>query len=63
MEVFTALEAMKDTVDGLKEVGLRDDVKIIIGGNPITKEACEHIGADAYTTNAAEGVKKIATMG
>lgn len=52
-----ALEAMKDTVDGLKEAGLRDGVKIIIGGNPVTKEACEHIGADAYTTNAAEGVK------
>ncbi|NTW71515.1 MAG: cobalamin-binding protein [Eubacteriaceae bacterium] len=52
-----ALEAMKDTVDGLKEAGLRDSVKIIIGGNPVTKEACEHIGADAFTTNAAEGVK------
>ena len=52
-----ALEAMKDTVDGLTEAGLRDSVKIIIGGNPVTKEACEHIRADAFTTNAAEGVK------
>ena len=52
-----ALDSMKDTVDGLKEAGLRDDVKIIIGGNPVSKEACEHIGADAFTTNAAEGVK------
>lgn len=52
-----ALEAMKDTVDGLKEAGIRDDVKVIIGGNPVTKEACAHIGADAFTTNAAEGVK------
>lgn len=52
-----ALESMKDTVDALKEAGLRDSVKIIIGGNPVTKEACEHIGADAFTTNAAEGVK------
>ncbi|MFZ7132765.1 MAG: cobalamin B12-binding domain-containing protein [Eubacteriales bacterium] len=52
-----ALEAMKDTVDGLKEAGFRKDVKIVIGGNPVTKEACEHIGADAFTTNAAEGVK------
>ncbi|MBF7096897.1 cobalamin B12-binding domain-containing protein [Alkalibacter mobilis] len=54
-----ALESMKDTVDGIKEAGLRDSVKIIIGGNPVTKEACEHIGADAFTTNAAEGVKTI----
>ena len=48
---------MKETVDGLKEAGLRDSVKIIIGENPVMKEACEHIGADAVTTNAAEGVK------
>ncbi|NLM45766.1 MAG: cobalamin-binding protein [Firmicutes bacterium] len=52
-----ALEAMKDTVDALKAAGLRDSVKVIIGGNPVTKEACEQIGADAFTTNAAEGVK------
>ncbi|MBF7095660.1 cobalamin B12-binding domain-containing protein [Alkalibacter mobilis] len=54
-----ALESMKDTVEQFKEAGLRDDVKVIIGGNPVTKEACEHIGADAFTTNAAEGVKII----
>ena len=48
---------MKDTVDAIKAAGLRDNVKIIIGGNPVTKEACEQIGADAFTTNAAEGVK------
>lgn len=52
-----ALEAMKETVDGLTESGLRKDLKIIIGGNPVTKEACEYIGSDAFTTNAAEGVK------
>lgn len=52
-----ALDSMKDTVDAIKAAGLRDSVKIIIGGNPVTKEACEQIGADAFTTNAAEGVK------
>ncbi|MEW9122949.1 MAG: cobalamin-dependent protein [Thermotaleaceae bacterium] len=52
-----ALDAMKVTVDALKDAGLRDDMKIIIGGNPVTKEACAQIGADAFTTNAAEGVK------
>ena len=52
-----ALESMKDTVEALKAAGLRDKVKVIIGGNPVTKEACEQIGADAFTTNAAEGVK------
>lgn len=52
-----ALDAMKQTVDLLKEEGVRDSIKIIIGGNPVSAEACKHIGADAYTTNAAEGVK------
>ncbi|NBJ14624.1 MAG: cobalamin-binding protein [Dehalobacter sp. 4CP] len=52
-----ALESMKNTVEALKEAGLRNKVKVIIGGNPVTKEACETIGADAFTTNAAEGVK------
>ncbi|MCR4429515.1 MAG: cobalamin-dependent protein [Tepidanaerobacteraceae bacterium] len=52
-----AIESMKDTIDGLKKAGLRDGVRIIIGGNPVTKEACEYVGADAFTSNAAAGVK------
>jgi len=52
-----AIESMKDTIEGLKQTGLRDGVRIIIGGNPVTKEACEYVGADAFTTNAAAGVK------
>ncbi|GBF32595.1 methyltransferase corrinoid protein [Desulfocucumis palustris] len=52
-----ALDSMKNTVEALKEAGLRDGVKLIIGGNPVTEEACNMIGADAFTTNAAEGVK------
>jgi dimethylamine corrinoid protein len=52
-----AIESMKYTIEGLKEAGLRDNVKIIIGGNPVTKEACDYVGADAFTTNAAAGVK------
>lgn len=52
-----ALDSMKATVDALNEAGLRSGVKVIIGGNPVTEEACRQIGADAFTTNAAEGVK------
>lgn len=52
-----AIDSMKNTVDALKEAGLRDSVKIIIGGNPVSEEACKQIGADAFTTNAAEGLK------
>ncbi|MEL7563288.1 MAG: cobalamin-dependent protein [Dehalobacterium sp.] len=52
-----ALDSMKKTMNALDEAGLRDSVKVIIGGNPVTAEACKNIGADAFTTNAAEGVK------
>lgn len=50
-----AIDSMKETVSALKEAGV--DTKIIIGGNPVTSESCEFVGADAFTTNAAEGVK------
>ncbi|TZE82519.1 cobalamin-dependent protein [Calorimonas adulescens] len=52
-----AIDSMKDTIDGLKEAGLRDGVKIIISENPVTRESYEYVEADAFTTNAAEGVK------
>ncbi|WP_026394097.1 cobalamin B12-binding domain-containing protein [Acetobacterium malicum] len=50
-----AIDSMKDTIEALKAAGV--GAKIIIGGNPVTKEACGFVGADAFTTNAAEGVK------
>lgn len=52
-----AIEEMKNTVDGLKEEGLRDNLKVIIGGNAVTEDNCKFVGADAHTINAAEGVK------
>ncbi|UNC91347.1 cobalamin B12-binding domain-containing protein [Candidatus Contubernalis alkaliaceticus] len=52
-----AIDSMKKTVDAFKEAGIRDDIKIIIGGNPVTEEVCRMVGADAFTINAAEGVK------
>jgi methanogenic corrinoid protein MtbC1 len=50
-----AIDSMKETADALKAAGVT--AKIIIGGNPVTKEACALISADQFTTNAAEGVK------
>lgn len=52
-----ALDSMKNTVDALKEAGVRDDVKVIIGGNPVTGKVCQRVGADAFTRSAAEGVE------
>jgi methylmalonyl-CoA mutase cobalamin-binding domain/chain len=52
-----SIDSMKRTVEALKGAGLRDDVKIIIGGNAVNQEACTHTGADAWSKNAAEAVK------
>jgi methanogenic corrinoid protein MtbC1 len=52
-----AIDSMKNIVDELEKEGLKDKVKIIIGGNPVTKEVCEYVRADAFTTNASEGVR------
>jgi len=52
-----ALDSMKETVDGLNNAGLRNKVKVIIGGVPVNENVCKSIGADAFSTNAAEGVK------
>lgn len=50
-----AINSMKDTVEALKAANV--SAKVIIGGNPVTKESSVFVGADAFTTNAAEGVK------
>lgn len=51
------IENMKKTVEALNKAGLRDRVKVIIGGSPITAEISKYIEADAYATDALEGVK------
>lgn len=48
---------MRDTVEALEKAGLRDDVMVIIGGNHLTKEACDYVGADFYTDDASVGIK------
>ncbi len=49
----TTMGAMKDVVDAAKAAGIRDKVKILIGGAPISQDFCDKIGADIYTSNAA----------
>ena len=55
----TTMEEQKKVVEALKEAGLRDKVKIIVGGAPTSQAWAEKIGADAYAENAAEGVTKV----
>jgi 5-methyltetrahydrofolate--homocysteine methyltransferase len=52
-----AFDAMKDTVDALAEAGLRDKLKIIIGGGPVNEKVLEYCGADAYGKDPSEAIK------
>jgi methanogenic corrinoid protein MtbC1 len=51
-----AFDAMKETVEAIKKAGLRDKVKIMIGGGQISEEIRKHTGADAYGKDAVAGV-------
>ncbi|MEK7310798.1 MAG: corrinoid protein [Chloroflexota bacterium] len=58
----TTMRSMGHTVTALKEAGLRESVKIMIGGAPVTVDFAKQIGADAYAANApaaAELAKKL----
>lgn len=49
---------MGEVVEALKAAGLRENVKVIVGGTPVTSEFAESIGADHCAANAVEGVEK-----
>lgn len=49
----TTMPAMKDTIELLEEEGLRDKVKVIVGGAPVSQEFASSIGADGYAPDAA----------
>jgi len=53
---------MEDTIKALKENGLRDKVKIIIGGAPVSKEYAESIGADGYGADGLHAVSVIEAL-
>ena len=54
----TTMEAMRVTVKALIDAGCKDQVKIMVGGAPITQAFADEIGADAYTTDAASAANK-----
>ncbi len=53
----TTMENMDHTIEAFTEAGLRDKVKIIIGGAPVTVEYAEEIGADGYSDDAQGAVE------
>lgn len=54
----TTMLYQKDIIDALKAAGLRDKVKVMVGGAPVTQEFADEIGADAYTSDAASAAEK-----
>jgi 5-methyltetrahydrofolate--homocysteine methyltransferase len=52
----TTMPAMKGTIEALKEGGVRDQVKVMIGGAPVTQRYSDEIGADGYSPDAASAV-------
>nr|MDA8229385.1 cobalamin-dependent protein [Desulfitobacterium hafniense] len=49
----TTMTSMEDTIDMLVETGLRDKVKVIVGGAPVSQDFADTIGADGYAPDAA----------
>jgi 5-methyltetrahydrofolate--homocysteine methyltransferase len=55
----TTMTSMKSTVEALEEAGLKQSVKILIGGAPITQGFADEIGADGFGSNAREAVELV----
>ena len=54
----TTMPSMKTTVDALKEAGITDKVRTIIGGAPVTQSYADQIGADGYAPDAASAADR-----
>lgn len=53
----TTMPAMKDTIDALRKAGLREMVKVLVGGAPVSQRFADEIGADGYSENAPGAVQ------
>jgi 5-methyltetrahydrofolate--homocysteine methyltransferase len=60
--VTTNMLSMKDTIEAIVEAGVRDKVKIIIGGAPVTQEYADKIGADGYAEDAVSAVELVRNL-
>jgi corrinoid protein of di/trimethylamine methyltransferase len=58
----TTMPKMGETVNALKEAGIRDQIKVMAGGAPVTQDFVEEIGADAYGSNATAAVERAKTL-
>ncbi|NOZ73376.1 MAG: cobalamin-binding protein [Chloroflexi bacterium] len=53
----TTMRSMEHTIKALEEAGVRDRVKVMIGGAPVTQDFANKIGADGYASNASSAVE------
>lgn len=58
----TTMLSMKSTIEECVEQGMRNDIKVIIGGAPISQEFSDQIGADGYAGDAAAAVELVAKL-
>ncbi len=58
----TTMPVMKEVVNLLREKGLDDSIKTIIGGAPVNEEYARHIGADAYAYDASKAVETVKNL-
>jgi 5-methyltetrahydrofolate--homocysteine methyltransferase len=54
----TTMPSMKVTIDAMKDAGVRDKVKVIVGGAPLTQSYADQIGADGFSKDASTAVRK-----
>jgi 5-methyltetrahydrofolate--homocysteine methyltransferase len=53
----TTMPRMKSTIEALTEAGVRESVKVMVGGAPVTKDYADDIGADGYASDAGSAVQ------
>jgi 5-methyltetrahydrofolate--homocysteine methyltransferase len=62
----TTMPGMVGTIEALKQAGIREKVKVLVGGAPVTQQFADRIGADGYADNASSAVtlaRRLATAG
>jgi corrinoid protein of di/trimethylamine methyltransferase len=55
----TTMPKQKEVIDGLKEAGIRENVKVLVGGAPVSQSWADQIGADGYAENATAAVELV----
>ena len=58
----TTMLAMRDTIQAFDQAGIRDSVKVVVGGAPVTQKWCDEIGADGYAPDAASAVDLVQSV-